>query len=146
MSKDKKPNRTIDPLSNKQPSGKNKVDNIPNLCFKWKTNDADHDGDFGWNNIDVNKLFAYIIPKLQEFESMLWSDIEGHRNHFIPINDICKEAKDRLTVVGKEDEESLFSLSLSGKERIWGVRESNILKLLWWDPKHKVCPSNKKHT
>ena len=35
---------------------------------------------------------------------------------------------------------------ISGPGRVWGIREEHVLDLLWWDPRHEVCPSPKKHT
>lgn len=33
-----------------------------------------------------------------------------------------------------------------GLERIWGHRWDHVFYPIWWDPKHEVCPSTKKHT
>ena len=144
--KNKNPHQKNTVIVSKTPSGANKANDIPNILFKWKTDEADHDGDFGWNKVAMDKLFDDIIPKLQEFESMHWMEVENNRNHFISTDNISKEAKDRLASINREDEDTLFSLHLNGKERIWGIRENNVLKLLWWDPEHKVCPCTLKHT
>jgi hypothetical protein len=83
---------------------------------------------------------------LKDFEGMLWSEIQGDRHHPIPITHICKDAKKRLAEIGKDDYQDLFSFSLSGKERLWGVRQLEAFYILWWDPLHSVCPSPKKYT
>ncbi len=48
------------------------------------------------------------------------------------------------------DEEPIFEEEIqawaNGKQRIWGIKDRNILKVLWWDPDHEVCPSLKKYT
>ena len=31
-------------------------------------------------------------------------------------------------------------------ERTGSIRHANIMRLLWWDPEHQVCPALKKHT
>lgn len=142
----KHPNRKIDPITRKCPTGGEKVNGIPRKFFKWSTEQADHEGEFGWSNADTLILFRDIIPKLQKFESMKWGEIEGRRNHFVSTDVICKEAMDRLSAIGQGDEENIFSLHLDGTGRVWGLRYDNVLKLLWWDPEHKICPSKLKHT
>jgi len=40
--------------------------------------------------------------------------------------------------------EDLFSLRLTGKKRLWGIRDRHVFKVFWWDPEHGVCPSELK--
>ncbi|HEX4964205.1 MAG TPA: hypothetical protein VF173_25490 [Thermoanaerobaculia bacterium] len=109
------------------------------------------DGDgrsFGWHRLAPAKAIQ-LREKLANFESMTWHEIltdAKKRNHAIPIEDLCKEAQDRLEEVGLGDLDELVSLRLSGTERVWGMRDANVLVLVWWDPDHAVCPSLKKHT
>jgi len=78
---------------------------------------------------------------------MTWQDIEGGTgSHPIPKNDLVKVAQDRLTTLRMDDLDDVFSLRLSNTKRIFGVRVENILKILWYDPDHHVCPSPKKNT
>ena len=103
---------------------------------------------FGWHAVDRDKA-VQILQKLGNFETQTWNNliIEGKKNnHSVLIEDLCKAARDRLTQLNQDDIEALVSLHLSGKERIWGIRDKYIFKILWWDPDHQVCPSPKKHT
>ena len=59
---------------------------------------------------------------------------------------IVPEMQKRLCDLEKEDLDELYSLRLSGKKRIWGIKESNLLWFLWWDPEHEICPSLLKNT
>ena len=45
-----------------------------------------------------------------------------------------------------DDWEELYSLRLSGRSRVWGLKEAGIFWILWWDPNHEICPSYKKNT
>jgi hypothetical protein len=98
--------------------------------------------------MDADTL-KYIHGKLAQFETMTWAEI-NHPNtgcHPIKIKDLCSEAQKRLTELKViRFEEELFSLRLSGKERLWGIRERHFFKILWWDPRHEVYPVSKKHT
>ena len=114
--------------------------------FRWRTANADLDGEWGWNKIEIKLLFLEIIPKLQNYESMTWSEIEGEGSHFIEAGKCSKEARKRLRYLKLDDSEHLFSLRISGRKRIWGRRQSSIFLILWWDPEHQVCPVEKKHT
>ncbi len=77
---------------------------------------------------------------------MRWHDIERSGSHFIDVSALTKTARDRLAELGQDDEDELFSIRLTGRERVFGIRDRWIFKILWWDPDHQVCPSYKKHT
>jgi hypothetical protein len=97
--------------------------------------------------MDAATVLENILPKIKAFESMTWSEIEGRTgSHFVEVDKIIPAAQRRLAERGQGDIDELFSLRLAGKPRIWGIRDRHILKVLWWDPGHQVCPSPKKHT
>jgi len=88
-----------------------------------------------------------IYPKLKEFERLTWYEIITQRNkrerskhHSIEKEKLSKKAQERLTDLKLDDYDELFSLRLSGGERIWGIRDFNCLQILWWDPNHEVLP------
>lgn len=105
----------------------------------------DFEGPFGCHVL-TGQDAREIQRKLGAFEGMTWSDIERAGSHNVAIDKLSKPARDRLTEIKQDDLDELFSLRLSGKERIWGIRDRSVLRLLWWDPEHAVCPSTKKHT
>ena len=114
--------------------------------LSWQIRILDFDAPWGWGELDA-KALKYIHQKLAQFETMTWAEVT-HPNtgcHPIKVEDICIEAQKRLIEL-KIIEEELFSLRFSGKERLWGIREQHIFKILWWDPKHQVYPVSKKHT
>lgn len=102
----------------------------------------DNDGPWGWTSA---RFWSRIYPKLAGFETMTWGDIKNGGSHHISIENIIKPARDRLEELRMNIDE-VFSLRLSGRERIFGLRAGRLLKLLWWDPDHEIAPSNKKHT
>ncbi|MCM1439936.1 MAG: hypothetical protein NC131_12155 [Roseburia sp.] len=87
------------------------------------------------------------ISKLKNFESRLWSDIisDRDRNHFIEIYKLAKCAQKRCDEICLVCDE-LFSLRLSGRERLFGVIEDGVFYIIWYDKDHEICPSLKKHT
>ena len=114
----------------------------------WRISMLEMQDPFGWHKIDDSTLDR-IRNRLKDFETMTWNEIlvvAKHQNHSIPIHLLCKDAKDRLAELDQDDIERIVSLHLTGQERIYGILEEGILRLLWWDPEHRVCPSIKKHT
>jgi hypothetical protein len=91
-----------------------------------------------------------IIAKLAEYENLSWNDIKlqthgKHRkskHHFVHdnIDKLHVEARRRLNEL--EISENIFSLRLSGKERIYGILESKTLEILWYDQNHEIYPTD----
>jgi hypothetical protein len=111
----------------------------------WRFSLLDWDGPWGWRDVEANK-WQEILQKLGHFETRTWADIKSDGNAVDIQNSPNPEASKRLTEIHLDDIEELFSLRLSGKERIWGILDNHIFKLLWWDPNHEVWPSTKKYT
>ena len=53
-----------------------------------------------------------------------------------------REAKQRLIAIRQDDRDGLWRFGLTGKERVWGIRDDDMFFALWWDPCHKICPSD----
>lgn len=78
---------------------------------------------------------------------MTWLEIEKtNDSHSISVTQIVREAQNRLVELGQDDVSDVYSLRISGRERVWGIRDGSKLKILWWDPNHEICPSPKKNT
>jgi hypothetical protein len=114
---------------------------LSGTSFRWTTKYIDcDDWDYSFGAIDREMILTYIVPSLQEREVMTWSQIEQHADggsHGIEINKIIRSAQKRLDAL-EIYVESLFSLRISGRRRIWGVRERNLFRVLWWDPEHDI--------
>ncbi|MCP4154853.1 MAG: hypothetical protein GY757_44435 [bacterium] len=109
----------------------------------------DAEGPWGWGNIQSKDSLIDIIRKLQDFETMTWGEIDNKKScHLTFIEKIDKHAKERLgeIQIDAESQRVLYQLRLTGKERVWGIRELDAFYIVWWDPEHKVYPVNKKHT
>jgi len=135
VSNQKKPRAVSDPAQN-------------NYNLSWHISLLEMVDPFGWHILDANKLLE-LRDKLGQFENKNWNEVlvrEKDHNHSVSVESLCKAAQDRLMEIGQDDIDDLVSLRLTGKERVWGIRHQHILKLLWWDPDHQVCPSKKKHT
>lgn len=97
-------------------------------------------GPWGWDCPD-RACIMEIREKLKSFETMNWNQIERAGSHNVETERLCSVAKGRLRDIRQDDVDEIFSLRLTGRKRIWGVRAGPILRILWWDPDHEVCPS-----
>lgn len=118
--------------------------NIQGVKFCWRVSDIDWEGPWGWSQASGEDLLKQVVPRLHGMESMTWGQIDGPTgSHFVEISAIIPEAQRRLTEIAKDEQARLFSLRITGRKRIWGIRDRAILQVLWWDPEHEVCPSLK---
>lgn len=150
MTKTRKPPKKT--TYREHPSQKKKTHKIqlPNSDLEkpaWQFHEIDWDGPWGWHLLEANK-WQEILTKLGHFETRTWADIKSDgNNHAVEIqNSPNPNVLKRLTEIHQDDIDELFSLRLSGKERLWGILDNHILKILWWDANHEVWPSKKKHT
>ena len=95
-----------------------------------------------------------LLLRLKDFEGQSWrqilSDTSGRKNntknHAIPINNLDKEAQKRLEEIKLDDIDKLYSLSVTGKRRVWGTIIDGTFCIVWYGTEHEVCPSKKRHT
>ena len=100
-----------------------------------------------------DRIWTVIFPKLKEWESQTWNEIlvkSNKQNHSIDVTSLNTAAQKRLEEM-KIEAESLVSLRLSGKVRLYGYMTGHVFNILWFDDTHGdnstcVCRSKKKHT
>lgn len=144
--KQKRSSRKANPKTQKTPTSITSQTTKDNNIV-WDVSRIDDGGKWGWRRINCSFFFKEIWRKMRNFESTTWAEIEGDTHHMIPVSRIIKSAQKRLQELGHDDQDSLASFHINGKQRLWAIRRSvNIFYLLWWDPKHEICPSSKKHT
>lgn len=115
------------------------TDNQPS----WRFSTVDKNGPYAWPK--GQPLELVIIAKLHDFDSMKWSEFLGSDHHNLSPESLSDEASRRLTEIGRDDEiENLYSFHIQGEPRFICIRDRDIAKLLWYDPKHGVSRSNKR--
>lgn len=147
MSKKKRPLRSESPPTKKTPRRLFNPEDFESKTIVWHINTICREGNWGWEKVGRKMFWKDIVQKLSSFESMTWANIKaGGYGKTIPVFRICREAQRHLSAIRQEDTDYLFELRLSAKKRVWGIRDQRVLKVLWWDPEHTVCPSRKHHT
>jgi hypothetical protein len=112
----------------------------------WAFRIVDLGGPWCWSAIE-GALLAEVLARLRDYESMTWEQIDGPTgSHGVEPWKLCKQAQLRLAAIRQDDASELFSLRITGRRRVWGIVDEHVLRILWWDPDHQVCPSPKKHT
>lgn len=120
----------------------------------WAFDNIDRGGDFSFdiNRKDFNHKL--ILDKMMEYGTMTWNEVskQTHDNgkskhHSINYDALSKQAMNRIIAKQlTQDSDLLYSFALQNKLRVFGIRKNEIFHVLWYDPKHQVCPSVKKHT
>jgi len=118
----------------KEPRSKLPTENIRPV---WSFSKLDVGGPWCFSNTEAGQA-APILQKLGQFEGMTWGELATQKSHAVPVSGICKAARDRLAELKQDDIDELFSFRLSAAVRIWGIRDANVIRVLWWDPEHVV--------
>jgi hypothetical protein len=144
----KQPKFLLSPEPTKQPRLGTSIESINDQYPSWHFDKLDLEFEYceDWVKIDREGLMQEILPKLKEFERKPWKEMGDRNNHFVFKKDLISDAIRRLEKLKIDDIEGLYSLRLSSTKRIYGIRFNSIIKLLWWDPDHKICPAPLKHT
>lgn len=82
--------------------------------------------------------------RLANFETMTWNDIfitAKKHNHSIPVHKLrCEHAK-RWMRNNMPDQLELWTLKVTGPERIWGIFSEGAYQIVFWDPEHRIYPT-----
>lgn len=149
--KKKLPRHSSEIQKNKVPgySPENSPDSILKLKPSWRFGLMDITGQWGWGNVESKEKLLKITDKLKVFEAMTWEEI-GKKgvSHPMPKDRITRYAQKCLSGkrIDADELETLYSLRLSSRERVWGIREREVFYFLWWDPEHSVYPVEPRNT
>jgi hypothetical protein len=120
--------------------------NFPDGSPIWSFALIDMDGPFGWRALHLDHCNA-VMERLKCFEKMTWQDIYSSGSHNVTTDGLSWAAQKRLTEINQDaNSDLLFSLRVTGAQRIWGLRMDSRFFFLWWDPEHQVYPYKKPNT
>ena len=111
---------------------------------EFRAGKMDVEGRWGWNNSNNSKFdMKLFLEKVFENQKLSWQELKNNGSHDVDLDKIITEARKRLEEIEQDEIAQLYSLRLSGKMRMWGIKDNNIFWILWWDPHHEICPSVK---
>ncbi|WP_319778402.1 hypothetical protein [Maridesulfovibrio sp.] len=114
--------------------------------ISWHFNLMDQAPESPWTSLP--KHLNRYADKLHAYEKQTIAEIFHEKqqyNHAVPVGRLVPRAQARLNTL-KIKVDALYRLRFGGKPRLWGILKGNIFQILWFDPQHQVCPSEKKHT
>ena len=151
--KPKRPQATHTPSGKKEPrtaSGLN-PEAFNQKKIAWGFEFLDQGGPWGLKAMNQDWQVE-ILPKLRMFESMTWQEIlsasgakkkgRGNHHHSVAVEKLSKDAQKRLKEIKLDDVESLFSLRLTGRKRLYVIRDGRVFKFIWYDREHEVYLSS----
>jgi len=145
-----------EPKLNKSPSNKRDPNKFQDMLIEWDCTDPDLEGKWSWG-IERNQLITdkdEINEFIKQNHNSTWNEIlsqaSGGKNriakhHHQEVQTIVNEAKKRWYKLFQEYD-TAFRFRLGGEKRLWGYRIKNKFYVKWWDPTHKVYPTEKKNT
>ncbi len=154
LSKGKKKveSKKLDPKTSKEIVASKNV-STNNETLVWRIGQFDWEGPWGISAFKGENLKEF-LEKVKWRETMTWAEILqqsggrrfGTNNHPVRVSKLIKRAQDRLEELEMDDIDELMSLRINGTARLFGIRAGRVLQVLWYDPKHEVCPSYKQNT
>jgi hypothetical protein len=89
---------------------------------------------------------AEVLLKLGQIERLLETERRQGGSHPVTKDILIKAAQDRLSELMFDDIDEMYSVRVTGKERIYTIRHGQVFHIIWFDKDHEICPSRKKHT
>jgi hypothetical protein len=126
----------------------------PHFCFKF----ADRGTQNAWKFKPSENHAPPLVDFICEMAKLTWAKIEEQRvgtkggyhrrNHSQAITKLTAAAQKDLMKRKLPDkfDDTMFRFRLSGEQRLWGFRNGHVFHVVWWDPDHKVYPTEKSHT
>lgn len=119
------------------------VDSYRRQNFKWRVIEKyiDYDDEeWGWKQVDIRRFFQKLLPRLHDYETMTWDEIFRRQScHSWEIGEIPIKAQRKLREKYPENE-TFHQIDMEQPCRLLGIRDRQILYLIWYDPHHTVCP------
>jgi hypothetical protein len=117
----------------------------------WSFQNIDRDGHFAFNCGRDDLNCDTVLLSIVEYSGRKWKEIdtETHDNgkskhHFLEYDKLSFRARQRIVAKRlQQDTDLIFSLRLSNKVRIIGLRKDDRLEVIWFDPEHDFCPSTR---
>jgi len=115
--------------------------------FRWRVHydyiDLDHE-EWGWGYLQIADFFNILVNRLHSYEDMTWDDLVSRRHcHPMPVTKIEIKAQNRLSKKCA-DIDTLHSIDINKKCRVWGHKIGRSLYLIWHDPQHTVYLAKKR--
>ncbi len=117
--------------------------------FSFALIDRDYDGSWGWHLLTESESIR-ILNFFLEVATLTWNEVRSltasgrKRHHYQDVQSLCNDARARIASKKFDDiSDRMFRFRLDGANRLWGFEEQGIFYVVWWDPDHKVYPTER---
>jgi hypothetical protein len=122
----------------------------PHFCFRY----ADRATKEAWVFKPGEDHAPALVQFICEMAQLSWGEIEAQkagqhkRHHSQDISSLQSAAQADITKrkLSERFNETMFRFRLTGEQRLWGFRRGRVFHIVWWDPDHKVYPTEKART
>jgi hypothetical protein len=126
----------------------------PHFCFQH----ADRATQEAWKFRPSGEHAPGLVDFICEMARLTWAEIEAQRlgsganrhkrHHSQEVRSLVSAAQADVTKrkLSEKFDDSMFRFRLNGEQRLWGFRRQHVFHVVWWDPEHKVYPTEKKRT
>ena len=107
-----------------------------------------------WGLKHVEDINETIVEKLKSYEGMTWDEIlkatggkktgNGNNSHYESISSLITEAQKRWSDLKLDEYDQVFSLRLTGAQRLYGLLQDGIFEIIWFDPIHEIYNSKRR--
>lgn len=113
------------------------------MNFRWRVTEKyiDYDDEeWGWGEVGIREFFQKLLPRLHDYETMTWSELFNRKScHSWGITDMHQDAQRKLKEKYPEHD-TFHQIDMEQPCRLLGIRDRQILHLIWHDPYHTICP------
>ena len=109
-----------------------------------------------WGIFNNTEHLGHMLARFKEWERVTWENIltttSGRKyntqSHPMQVDILDKEVAKRLIELNLDSYDVLYSLSITGRLRVWGImiEETGTFELLWIDPDHQIYSVEKRAT
>lgn len=131
--------RTVDPVHA----------DVNHRMVRFRFDIVDHGGD--WCILDISRQdHSELLRFLSQIEAVKAGEMFKPGQKLFKVYSNMGDCPNPavLTRLANEFEglDHMVRLELDGMRRLYGVMTGNEFHIIWWDPKHEIWPSKKKHT
>ena len=138
-----KKKKSLNPYSSKIPLKKEDPRIYEGMQFRWRVTERyiDYDDEeWGWGKIDIYRFFQRLLPRLHQYETMTWGELFNRQScHAWDVNDMRTDAQRKLREKYPEHD-TFHQIDMEQPCRLLGIRDRQIMHLVWHDPNHTTCP------
>ncbi|MEY8575546.1 hypothetical protein AALD01_14395 [Oscillospiraceae bacterium 21-37] len=135
------------PKGKKRSNASKHGDGLYQLSPKWSFVKCDMQHE-RWGISQNAEHLANMLARFKEWERVTWGDIltttagrkSNTQSHSMAVGILDKDAIKRLSVLKLDEYDMLYSLTITGRQRVWGImiEETGTFQLLWYDPNHEI--------